>query len=143
MKQLWKDLSKGLLWFVCVYALVRVILGHPDAGIQDKATFAIVISAFALSWLVYSYLKEEIAGLVVALNLSAVSVFSYLKWGDFGLQTVQIAIGIVMIMSVIIFVIELASILKREAGAWLPVTVQSVAVVSFLFLMELLVPLIW
>lgn len=143
IKQLWKDLGKGLLWFVCVYALVRIILGHPNAGIQDVETLAISISAFSLCWLVYAYLKEEVSGLVVSLNLSAASIFAYLRWGDFGLQNVQIAIGVVIIMAIIIFAIELVSTLKREFGAWWLVTVQLVAVVSFLFLMELLVPMVW
>lgn len=143
MKQLWKDLSKGLLWFVCIYALARTILSHPNAGIQDTETIAVSLSAFSLCWLVYAYLKEEVSGLTVALNLSAAAIFSFFKWGDFGLQTVQIAIGMVMIMSVIIFVVELVSILKREAGAWLPVTVQLVVVVAFLSLMEFLIPIIW
>lgn len=136
MKNSWKEFGLGLLKFIFAWAFVRVILRQPDMELQDKDILVIVGATFAFSWLILAFIKEEWSGLIVATNIVIATIFFYFKWGDFGLMYAQIALGSLLIMSVIIFGYEFVKTLKNERGAWLPTLVNSIVLAGFLFGLE-------
>lgn len=141
MKQLWKSQGLGLLWFVITYALIRVILRHPNAAIQEVEMMVITAAALAFSWLVLAFISDSLSGLSASLNLGVTTSFFFVYWGDFGLIKVQIALAVLIIMSVFIFGHEFIKMVKKEKGLWLPVLVNIVVLLGFIFSLEAIIPL--
>ncbi len=141
MKQLWKSQGLGLLWFVIIYALIRVILRQPGAAIQDAETLIIVGAAFAFSWLALTFISDSLSGLSASLNLGITSSFFFLYWGDFGFMKAEIALAVLIIMSVFIFGYEFIKNIKKEKEVWLPVLVNIVVLLGCIFGLEAVIPL--
>ena len=136
MKQLWKSQALGLLWFLIVYALIRLVLRQPAAAIQDAEILIIVGSALAFCWLTLAFIKESLSGLSASLNLSVTTIFFFFNWGYFGFLKAEIALGSLLIVSVIILGYELIKALQKEREAWFSVLVNAIVLLVFLFLIE-------
>ncbi len=141
MKNSWKELGLVLLKFFIAWTLVRAVIRQPNMALQEKDILVIVGSVFTFSWLTLAFIKEAWSGLAAALNISVAAVFFYFQWGDFGLLYAQIALGSLLIMSIVILGYELIGAARREKGIWLPVLVNIIVLIGCLFGLEAILPL--
>lgn len=137
----WKTFGWSLFKVLVIWTIGRIIVQQPNVAIQDAETMVIVGSALAFCWLVLAFIKESWSGLYLALNLSIVTAFFFLRWGDLGLMNVKIAILSLFIMSAAICFYEFIRLLRKEKMVWLPVVLNILILLLFLSGLEALMPL--
>lgn len=158
MKKFFSGQTKGLVWFVVIYALVRIFLSNPEIAIQGKETFAIALGSLAFLWLLFPKIMGE-NSLALSLSFFSLSGYSLLTWTkfDFGLfssswfsdigsndDKVAVLIAfLILVMSIIMVITDIVMALRetsKKGQVWWPAPVWLLIVTVVIVAFDILLP---
>ncbi|MDP3836911.1 MAG: hypothetical protein Q8Q67_02320 [bacterium] len=135
--------SKGLLAFIAIYVLVRLLLCLPVMAIQDETTITIVLAAIAISWVIFEIFMDERKGMFLAFALLATAVFAYFSFEVFTLQEAKYAIWAVMASTALIGLLSFVSVMRTDKKVALMLALGTAAILIVLFGIEFIISMLY